>query len=359
MLSDMFDAYGERLVYAVLGLGIAFLALIVVLWLIRRRGGPAPFLKGGKNRQPRLQVLDATAVDARRRLVLVRRDNVEHLIMIGGPTDIVVESGIGAIPIMTDVSEPTPLSIEAPQEPKIAEVRAAKVEASPAITTEASAIKTDVNKVSEVSVSAPLVDEARGPAPDLPKIADTHQPVAPSVATKAPTVEPKLDAAPPVKTPSMAATASPTPLPTASKAPTSPVVTASMGPRSTAQSVSIPTAASTVTGVASQRVEPVISDDVSDIFDKARERVLPDIAGAKNIATANPAHTPTEEQISEELRSDFESFLNAEIEKRVAPEFDGSLDAANSKPAVTGATVDADAQHQMARIFGELSVKPN
>src|ERR1019366_9347879 len=38
--------------------------------------------------------IDAAAVDGRRRLVLVRRDNVEHLLMIGGPTDIVVEPNI-------------------------------------------------------------------------------------------------------------------------------------------------------------------------------------------------------------------------------------------------------------------------
>jgi len=43
---------------------------------------------------PRLAVIDAAAVDGRRRLVLVRRDNIEHLLMIGGPTDIVVESNI-------------------------------------------------------------------------------------------------------------------------------------------------------------------------------------------------------------------------------------------------------------------------
>jgi hypothetical protein len=43
---------------------------------------------------PRLAVIDAAAVDGRRRLVLVRRDNVEHLLMIGGPTDIVVEPNI-------------------------------------------------------------------------------------------------------------------------------------------------------------------------------------------------------------------------------------------------------------------------
>jgi flagellar protein FliO/FliZ len=43
---------------------------------------------------PRLAVIDAAAVDGRRRLVLVRRDNIEHLLMIGGPTDIVVEPNI-------------------------------------------------------------------------------------------------------------------------------------------------------------------------------------------------------------------------------------------------------------------------
>jgi hypothetical protein len=39
-------------------------------------------------------VIDAAAVDGRRRLVLIRRDNVEHLLMIGGPTDVVVELNI-------------------------------------------------------------------------------------------------------------------------------------------------------------------------------------------------------------------------------------------------------------------------
>jgi hypothetical protein len=47
---------------------------------------------------PRLAVIDAAAVDGRRRLVLVRRDNVEHLLMIGGPSDIVVEPNIVRAP---------------------------------------------------------------------------------------------------------------------------------------------------------------------------------------------------------------------------------------------------------------------
>ena len=43
---------------------------------------------------PRLAVIDAATVDGRRRLVLIRRDNIEHLLMIGGPTDLVVEPNI-------------------------------------------------------------------------------------------------------------------------------------------------------------------------------------------------------------------------------------------------------------------------
>jgi hypothetical protein len=39
-------------------------------------------------------VIDAASVDGRRRLVLIRRDNVEHLMMIGGPNDLVVEPNI-------------------------------------------------------------------------------------------------------------------------------------------------------------------------------------------------------------------------------------------------------------------------
>ena len=39
-------------------------------------------------------MIDYASVDARRRLILVRRDNVEHLVMIGGPTNVVVESNI-------------------------------------------------------------------------------------------------------------------------------------------------------------------------------------------------------------------------------------------------------------------------
>ena len=74
---------------------VVVLALIgLAAWLVRRFAGNRLGANTNRGRMPRLAVIDAAAVDGRRRLVLVRRDNVEHLLMIGGPTDIVVEPNI-------------------------------------------------------------------------------------------------------------------------------------------------------------------------------------------------------------------------------------------------------------------------
>ena len=64
-------------------------------WLFRsylENGGQGLF---GPPRERRLDVVEHSAVDGRRRLVLIRRDDVEHLIMTGGPVDVVIETHIG------------------------------------------------------------------------------------------------------------------------------------------------------------------------------------------------------------------------------------------------------------------------
>jgi len=92
----MFDLFGAEMPLAVR----FFLAFLIVLGLIGaaawavRRFGSARFAGAVRGRQPRLAVIEYATVDARRRLLLVRRDNVEHLMMIGGPTDVVVEANI-------------------------------------------------------------------------------------------------------------------------------------------------------------------------------------------------------------------------------------------------------------------------
>jgi hypothetical protein len=91
----MFDLLGSEMPLAA-KFFIAFaivLALIgLTAWLVRRFGSNR--LGSSRGRQPRLAVIDAAPVDGRRRLVLIRRDNIEHLLMIGGPTDLVVEPNI-------------------------------------------------------------------------------------------------------------------------------------------------------------------------------------------------------------------------------------------------------------------------
>jgi len=91
----MFDLIGPEMPLAV-KFFVAFAVVLALIgltaWLVRRFG--ANRLGNSRGRQPRLAVIDAAAVDGRRRLVLIRRDNIEHLLMIGGPTDVVVEPNI-------------------------------------------------------------------------------------------------------------------------------------------------------------------------------------------------------------------------------------------------------------------------
>src|SRR5262244_3790476 len=92
---------------------VAVLALIgLAAWLVRRFASNRLGANTQRGRMPRLAVIDAAAVDGRRRLILVRRDNVEHLLMIGGPSDIVVEPNIvRAIPATRDVGR-APAGVE-------------------------------------------------------------------------------------------------------------------------------------------------------------------------------------------------------------------------------------------------------
>lgn len=88
-------------------LALAFvLGLIGVLALLAKRfnlGFPTP-MKTGKGR--RIRVIEVQPLDARRRLVLLRRDAVEHLVLIGPGQDLVIERGIPAPP---EAGDPAPL----------------------------------------------------------------------------------------------------------------------------------------------------------------------------------------------------------------------------------------------------------
>ena len=78
-------------VQAVLALGFV-LALIGALALVARRMGLGYAVprKQGQNR--RLAVVEVMPLDPKRRLVLVRRDGREHLLLLGTSRETVIES---------------------------------------------------------------------------------------------------------------------------------------------------------------------------------------------------------------------------------------------------------------------------
>lgn len=71
-----------------------FVAAVLVLLIFRLAFGRRLRMSGARGRQLRLGIVDAFDLDRQRQLVIVRRDNTEHLIMIGGPNDVLIESQI-------------------------------------------------------------------------------------------------------------------------------------------------------------------------------------------------------------------------------------------------------------------------
>lgn len=82
-------------IWVVLLLCVAMVAggLFLRSYMNASGGGAGLF---GPKPEKRLEVVEQAWVDNRRRLIIVRRDNVEHLIMTGGPVDLVIEDRIGA-----------------------------------------------------------------------------------------------------------------------------------------------------------------------------------------------------------------------------------------------------------------------
>ncbi|HKJ74260.1 MAG TPA: flagellar biosynthetic protein FliO [Alphaproteobacteria bacterium] len=89
---------------------IFVLALIgACVWAARRFGLVAR--TGGRTKAgQRLQLVDVLPIDTRRRAVLIRRDDVEHLVILGEKEATLVESGIKAEKPVEDSQYPVETS---------------------------------------------------------------------------------------------------------------------------------------------------------------------------------------------------------------------------------------------------------
>lgn len=92
---------------------ILALALVVGLVLLAgwagRRFGLVPVAGGRRTRRgKRLGLVEVMPLDSRRRLVLVRRDDKEHLLLLSAGRDLVIETGIAAPAAPTAAEDTAP-----------------------------------------------------------------------------------------------------------------------------------------------------------------------------------------------------------------------------------------------------------
>jgi hypothetical protein len=115
------ESLGPYLTYIIAALIVlAALVLLIVVW--RALSGKISGRRGS-----RLGVSEFHEIDKSRRLVLLRRDGVEHLVMIGGPQDLLIEGNIDVaegsvvhqrIEPATGRSEPAFKTVEESDEPR-------------------------------------------------------------------------------------------------------------------------------------------------------------------------------------------------------------------------------------------------
>ena len=200
--------------WAALVLVVAAAAAVVYLFYRKRKAQDAvPHERaepGG-----RVSILESTPVDETRKLVLIRCDNVEHLMMIGGPADVVVENDVRKVrsgsALTTPAIAPSPSLSPAPSVAPALTARAAeplKSAADDRTNGAARRLAAEAPKIEAPKVEAPA------PASNLPKTVAAGDLQAPIVrpADPAPaSVRPALAAVPSGKngaaSPSPAATA--------------------------------------------------------------------------------------------------------------------------------------------------------
>lgn len=418
MFEGLTPDLAPRLVLAIGGVGIAFVVLILVLIVLKRRNSPL-FIKGGKAREPRLLVLDAAAVDPKRRLVLIKRDDVEHLIMIGGPTDIVIESGItdrsrpaatarAVSPEDISASQPRQASqVETRQVPVAAERRtetARPVAAAPAERAVAPAVDARSAAVAAAAGAQPVARPVAQPA-EAARRSD------PRLETR---VEPDGE-----RRPEQAATRQQpdnkgvsamgavlygedrepmTGVKSAMTAPVTQPVQPQVRRIETIEPVPAPartetgaSAAEAILDAARSRVLPshpaTISSQATPL-PTPEEAVAPPMEQARRVQSALPAASaltttsqvsqrnpqPVETTRSKDVdQSDFEKLLEAELDANgvfgdVSPQVRGDTRVTNAVPAsvsappvrvappISGATADVTSEAEVARLLGEIAI---
>lgn len=148
-ITALFGGTENTLLNSAFALGIVLVAIVLGLWALKvlTKAGT----NFGRGKAPRLTVVDVARVDGKRQVMIIRRDNVEHVIMTGGPQDLVIESGIAvadAAPPPVATPRPTP------PRPTVTETEAEEIEVP--ITPDRPVSREAVDRLRDLARPSPL-----------------------------------------------------------------------------------------------------------------------------------------------------------------------------------------------------------
>jgi flagellar protein FliO/FliZ len=123
-LTALFGGTENTILNAVFALGIVLVLILFGLWAMKFFLAASANISRGRSR--RLTVVESVQIDARHKVTILRRDNVEHVIMTGGAQDVVLETGIAVEKV--GIRRPAPVQPAAQTQPV-----AAAEEARPAL----------------------------------------------------------------------------------------------------------------------------------------------------------------------------------------------------------------------------------
>ncbi|WP_114945723.1 hypothetical protein [Microvirga calopogonii] len=115
-MSSLFGIEASRAVQFAIAFAIILILLVLFGVVFRKLTGARLMMPGSDrgrgSRQPRLGIVDVYDLDRHRQLLLLRRDNVEHLLLIGGPNDVVIETNIVRVAGARIPAQPSDAGVE-------------------------------------------------------------------------------------------------------------------------------------------------------------------------------------------------------------------------------------------------------
>ncbi|WP_417309558.1 hypothetical protein [Devosia sp.] len=93
-LTALLGDSGATVVSAILALAVVLVLVVIGLWLLKATMKTTGNM--GRPRNRRLSIVDQLQIDPKRQVMIIRRDDVEHVILTGGTQDLLIETSIAS-----------------------------------------------------------------------------------------------------------------------------------------------------------------------------------------------------------------------------------------------------------------------